>query len=121
MGKLLDRFVLKVLEAGKYAAQQQRCIDRRSFRVPYSFARVDICKVKKKASMSRQLVPQKVQRRSHPRARVVIGNESPHRSDADCRQAKADRRDTCNNRGVFGADVAAIFRSEEHTSELQSP
>src|SRR5579859_6900513 len=109
MCKFDDVAVLKVLPAGKNAAQQDRGVHRRDLGVPYSFARIDIGEVKEESPMRRQLLPKKYQCRDHPQSRILVGNEAALFRNADCTQAEASGRDTCDHAGVVNADVAAIF------------
>jgi hypothetical protein len=61
MGQLVDILVLKMLTAGEDAAQQDGGIDGRHFRVPHSFACVDIGKVVEEPAVRGEFVPQKRQ------------------------------------------------------------
>src|ERR1700744_5458029 len=109
MGKLDDVAIMKVLAAGKNPAEQDGCINRRDFRVPYSFARIDIGKVKKESAMRRQLLPKKIERRNHAQACVTMGDEAAVFCNADCRQPKASGGNACHDAIVPRNDIAAIF------------
>src|ERR1700722_2552355 len=109
MSKLDDVAILKVLTAGKNAAEQDCSIDGRDFRVPYSFAGVDIGKVKEESAMCRQLLPKKIESRNNAQAGVLTGDQAALFCNADCSQSKTSGRDACHDTGVFYSHVAAIF------------
>src|ERR1700722_2616013 len=100
---------MKVLAAGKNAAEQDCSIDGRDFRVPYSFARIDIGKVKEESAMRGQLLPKKIECRKNAQTCVLMGDEAALFCDADCSQSKTSGGNAGHDTGVLYAYVAAIF------------
>src|ERR1700733_13102091 len=109
MRKLDNVAIMKVLTAHEDAAEQDSRTDRRECRVPYSFARIDIGKVKKESAMGWQLFPKKIERRNHAEARVTMGDESALFCNADCSQSKTGGGNACHDAIVPRNDIAAIF------------
>ena len=89
--------------------KQDSGIDRRDFRVPDSFAGIDVGEVIEKSAMRRQLSPKKYERRDDAQPRVLVGDKAAFFCDADGRQAEAGRRDAGDDAGVVAADIAAVF------------
>ena len=98
-----DVAILKVLAAGKDAAEQDRGIDGRDFGVPDSFAGIDVGEVIEESAMRRQLPPKKYECRNDAQARVLVGDEAALFCNADCGQAKTGGRDACDYAGVLDA------------------
>src|SRR5258708_18532398 len=109
MSKSDDVAISKVLAAGKNAAEQDCGIDGRDFRVPYSFAGIDIGKVKEEAAMRWQLLPKTIECRNHAQACILMRDETALFCNADCSQSKTGGRNACHDTGVRCAHVAAIF------------
>src|ERR1035438_1002504 len=103
------RMFFKVLSTSKNAAEQNRRINRGNFRVPNSFARVQISEMIKESPMRRHLLPQKTKREQNPIARLVKRNESALLRDAERRQPKARGGNAGNHARVLSLYLAPVF------------
>ena len=83
----------KYSPAGENPAEKNSRVDGRDFRIPQSFARIDIGPVIKKAAMIRKFFPVKAQRIQHAFPGLGAGNKPALVSNAKSRQAETGRGD----------------------------
>src|SRR5271165_6792852 len=97
---------LEVLPEGKHSAKQNRRVDRRNFRVPRSFAGVDVGEVVEESSMRGHLLSKEAECDKNSFARIGKGNKSAFLSDAKSSQPKPRCCNAANNIGVVRPHVA---------------